>query len=176
MIDRETEGAMTRFACLLLMLLPCMSVDADRGDPFVGRWRLDVTSSSFSSGPTPMAEFLTISAKGSALVINRTTVDSRGRLHGLTSAALEHASPGDVSVADDKRGTHSARVRVFPWIDKMTLERLSPTSARATFRKGGDVRFSVDAVVDDTAGLMTWDQAGTDVDARPFTDHLVFRK
>jgi hypothetical protein len=56
------------------------------------------------------------------------------------------------------------------------LERLSPTSAQATFRKGDAFRFSVLAVVDDTARVMTWDQAGTDIDARPFTDHLVFRR
>ena len=169
---------MTRFACLaLLVVWPCVTVDANSGDPLVGRWQLDVASSRFSTErQRPMAEFLTISPSGAGLIINLTTVDSRGRLRRLTAVAPDHASAGDVSVADEKRGTHSAGVRVFPWIDKMTLERLSPTSARATFRKGGGVRFSVDAVVDDTAGLMTWDQAGTDVDARPFTDHLVFRR
>ena len=168
---------MTRFAGLvLLVLLPCVSVDANGGDPFVGRWRLDVASSSFSAGRTPMAEFLTISSGGAGLVIDLTTVDARGGLRRLTSVAPDNASAGDVFVADDKRGTHSARLLAFPWVDKMTLERLSPTSARATFRKGGAVKLSVDAVVDHTARLMTWDQAGTDVDARPFTDHLVFRR
>ena len=168
---------MTRFACLaLLVVLPCVSVGANSGDPFVGRWRLDAASSRFSSGRTPMAQFLTISARDSGLVITLTTVDARGGLRRLTSVAPAHAGAGDAFVADDKRGTHSARLRVFPWIDTMTLERLSPTSARATFKKGGDVRYSVDAVVDDTAGLLTWDQAGSDIDARPFADHLVFRR
>ena len=169
---------MTRFACLaLLVLLPSVSVDANSGDPFVGRWQLDVASSSFSTErQRPMAEFLTISPSGAGLAIHLTTVDSRGQLRRLTSVAPEHASAGDVFVADDKRGTHSSRIRAFPWIDKMTLERLSSTSARAIFKKGGSFRFSVDAVVDDTSGLLTWDQAGTDVDGRSFTDHLVFRR
>jgi hypothetical protein len=169
---------MTRIAWLAIFVpLLCVSVNANNGDPLVGRWRLDVASSSFSSGRPPMAEFLTIATCGAGLAINLTTVDSRGRLRGLKSVAPVHASDGDVSVlsADDKRGTHSSRVRVFPWIDKMTLERLSPRSARAIFRKGDAVRFTVVAAVDDTARALTWEQAGTDIDARPFNDRLVFR-
>jgi hypothetical protein len=163
----------------ILMGLLSVSVNANNnGDPLVGRWRLDVASSSFSSGRPPMAEFLTIATCGPGLVINLTTVDSRGRLQDLKSLGPVHASDGDVSIlaADDKRGTHSSRVRVFPWIDKMALERLSPRSARAIFRKGDAVRFTVVAAVDDTARALTWEQAGTDIDARPFNDRLVFRR
>ena len=106
------------------------------------------------------------------------TVDSRGRLRSLKSLAPVHVSDVDVPVlsADDKRGTHSSRVRAVPWIDTMTLQRLSPSSARAIFRKGDAVRLTVVAVLDDTARALTWEQTGTDSDARPFNDRLVFRK
>jgi len=58
----------------------------------------------------------------------------------------------------------------------MTLQRLSPQSVRATFKKGDAVRFTVVAAVDDTGRTLTWDQVGTDIDAAPFTDRLVFRR
>jgi hypothetical protein len=63
----------------------------------------------------------------------------------LKSLASVHASDGDAPVlsADDKRGTHSSRVRVVPWIDKMTLQRLSPHSARVIFRKGDAVSLEI---------------------------------
>ena len=67
-------------------------------------------------------------------------------------------------------------IRVDPWIDRMTLQRLSPRSVRAFFRKGDAVRFTVVAVLDDTARALTWEQAGTDIDARSFNDRLVFRR
>ena len=173
------EDTMTRIAWLAI-LVPwlCVSVNATNGDPFVGRWRLDVASSSFSSGRPPMAEFLTIATSGPGLTINLTTVDSRGRLRGLKSLAPVQAADGDVSVlsADDNRGTHSSRVRVFPLIDTMTLQRLSPQSARAIFRKGDAVRLTVVAAVDATSQALTWEQVGTDIDARPFNDRLVFRR
>jgi hypothetical protein len=126
-----------------------------------------------------MAEFLTVATNGPGLAINLTTIDSRGRLRSLKSLAPVDASDGDVQVlpAGDKRGTDSfPRVRVAPWIDEMTLQRLSPRSARAIFRKGDAVRFTVVAVLDDTARALTWEQAGTDIDARPFNDRLVFRR
>ncbi len=170
---------MPRIAWLAILVpLLSSSVDANNGDPLVGRWSLDMASSSFSSGRSPMAEFLTIASCGAGLTINLTTVDSRGRLGGLKSVPPVHASDGDVSVlsADDKRGTHSSRVRVFPWIDKMALQRLSPRSARAIFRKGDAIRFTVVVAVDDTERALTWEQAGTDIDARPFNDRLVFRR
>ncbi len=168
---------MSRIAWLAI-LAPVLAapVDASNGDPFVGRWRLDVASSSFSSGRTPLAEFLTISTNGAGLAFKLTSVDSRGRLSGLKSVAPGHSSTADVAVADDKRGTHSSRIRVFPWIDKMTVERLGPTSARAVFSKGDALRFTGLAAVDDTTGVLTWEQAGTDIDAKPFNDRLVFRR
>ena len=58
----------------------------------------------------------------------------------------------------------------------MTLQRLSPRSARAIFRKDVAVRLTVVAAVDDTARALTWEQEGTDIDARPFNDRLVFRR
>ena len=170
---------MTRIAWLAI-LVPwlCVSVNANSSDPLVGRWRLDAASSSFSSRRPPVAAFLTIATSGPGLAINLTTVDSRGRLRSLKSLAPVHVGDGDVPVlsTDDKRGTHSSLVRVVPWIDKMALERLSPRSARAMFRKGDAVRFTVVAVLDDTARALTWEQAGTDIDARPFNDRLVFRR
>ena len=170
---------MTRITWLAI-LVPwlCVSVNANNGDPLVGRWRLDVASSSFSSRRPPMAEFLTIATDGAGLAIPLTTVDSRGRLRSLKSLAPVDASDGAVPVlsADDKRGTHSSLVRVVPWIDTMTLQRLSPRSARAIFRKDDAVRFTVVAAVDDTARALTWEQMGTDIDARPFNDRLVFRR
>jgi hypothetical protein len=170
---------MTRIAWLaILVTWLCVSVNANHGDPLVGRWMLDVASSSFSSGRPPMAAFLTIGTSGPGLVINLTTVDPRGRLRSLKSLAAVHASDGDVAVlsADDKQGTNSFPIRVDPWIDRMTLQRLSPRSVRAFFRKGDAVRFTVVAVLDDTARALTWEQAGTDIDARPFNDRLVFRR
>ena len=128
---------MTRTWPAILVLLLCVSVNANNDDPLVGRWRLDVASSSFSSGLPPIAEFLTIATCRAGLVINLTTVDSRGRLRGLKSVALVQPGDGHFSVvsADDKLGTHSSRVRVFPGSTDDAAE-VSPQSARAIFRKG----------------------------------------
>jgi hypothetical protein len=54
----------------------------------VGRWRLDVASSSFSSRRPPTAEFLSIATYGPGLAISLTTVDSRGRLRSPEVARL----------------------------------------------------------------------------------------
>jgi hypothetical protein len=130
---------MTRIAWLAIVVpWLCVSVNANSGDPLVGRWRLDVASSGFSSKRPPMAEFLTIATSGPGLTINLTTVDSRGRLRSLKSLVPVHASDDDVPVlsADDKLGTHSSRVHVVPWIDTMTLQRLSPPVGASHLQEG----------------------------------------
>jgi len=170
---------MTRLASLMIVVaLLCVPAHAKDGDPLVGRWRLDVANSTFSSGRPLLAEFLTIASTRAGLAIDLTTVDKRGRLRGLKSVAPLDASDGEVVILapDDKTGTHTARVRVLPWINKMALQRLGPRSVRANFRKGDAVRFTAVATVDDMGSTLTWEQLGTDIDAAPFHDRLVFRR
>src|SRR5262252_9304014 len=124
---------MRRIACLMILAAVfCVSAHATNGDPLVGRWSLDVVASSFSSERPPMTEWLTITPNGVGLAIDLTAVDSRGQFHGLKVVAPLDASDADVAVLplDDKPGTHGPSPRFPPWVDKMTLEMLTPQSAR----------------------------------------------
>ena len=87
---------MTRIAWLaVLVALLSVSVNANNGDPLVGRWRLDVAPSQLQLRTSAHGRVPDHCDLRSRLVINLTTVDSHGRLRALKSFGLINASDGD---------------------------------------------------------------------------------
>jgi hypothetical protein len=146
----------------LVMVFAAGSVSAQSSDPLNGAWKLNLAKSTYSPGPAPQSQTVTIEGTDAARKI---TVD----VTPATGAAQHWSVSGATGKELPVVGTN-------PNADMYVLKRVNATTIEAQYMKGGKPTLKQTAVVSADGKTLTVTASGTDAQGRTVNNVAVYGK
>ena len=145
---------------LLAMLVAGSILYAQKPDPSMGTWKLNLAKSKFSPDPPPKNMTAKMEPAGGSLKISVEGTDAEGKPTGWQVTAKYDGKDYPVTGS--------------PAFDTYTLKRVNATTAQSTHKKGGKVVFNNKRVLSKDGKVMTVTQTGTNPQGKPVKNVLVF--
>ena len=151
------------FAITVLALAGTTAVySADKADPAVGTWELNVSKSKFSPGPAPksLTRVYKETADGTSLAVTGVAADG---------------SPVSMQSTFKYDGKDYAFTGAPGW-DTLAIKRVNGTTVKSTLKKGGKVVGSSTRSISEHGKVMTLTTKATDSKGVQHEDTQVFEK
>lgn len=137
-------------------------LSAQASDPRIGTWKLNVAKSSYSPGPPPQSQTLTIEAAGQGEKVTSKVVGADG-----TSTTTVYTANFD---GKDYPLTGS------PIADMVSLKRIDTRTTERTDKKGGAVAQTIRRVVSADGKTMNVTVKGKNAQGQEVSNVVVFEK
>lgn len=138
------------------------SPSAQASDPRIGTWTLNVAKSTYSPGPAPQSQTLTIEASGQAEKVTSVVVNADG-----TRTTTQYTAGFD---GKDNPLTGS------PIADVVSLKRIDTHTTERTDKKAGKVVQTIRRVVSQDGKTMTTTAIGTNAKGQAMNNVVVFER
>jgi hypothetical protein len=125
------------------------AASAQKPEPVVGTWRLDVAKSTYKPGPAPKSTTIVVEAAGKGVKVAVDAVQGDG-------------SPLKWGFTTARDGKEEAPVTGNPMFDTVTSSRESDTAGTNVYKKGGKVVMTTKLAIDPSGKTMTVTTTGTD--------------
>jgi hypothetical protein len=149
-------------ALTLGVVLGLAVISAQGTDPRVGSWQLNVAKSKYTPGPAPKSQTLKIEAVGKAEKVTSETVSDTGAKTVTEYTAEYDGKPHPL------KGSAVA--------DMVTLKRVDSHTTERVDTKNGKVMTTYNRSVSKDGKTMTVTIKGTDAQAKPISNVVVFEK
>jgi hypothetical protein len=147
----------------IVVLVVAAAASAQKPEPVMGTWKLDVAKSSYKPGPMPKSVTIVVepAGKGIKVAIDAVNADGSPMKWGFTSA---------------RDGKEEAPVIGNPMYDTVTTTRVSDTAGTNVYKKGGKVVNTANLVVDPAGKSMTVTSTGNDGKGQAINNVAVYTK
>jgi len=157
-----SKNYLTGIALVFLVFGLIDSARAQKADPLVGTWKLNVEKSKFDPGPAPKSNTVKIEAAGEGVKATSDGVGADGKpTHTEFTAKYD---------GKDYPITGS------PNADMVSLKRIDPNTIEQTNKKGGKVVITLTRKIDASGKVMTITGKGTNAEGKPINNTTVYEK
>lgn len=153
------------FPCFLAIVMLSVAVPViAQTDPFVGTWNLNARKSKFQPGPPTKSEtrIVATSPAGMSVSVDRVEADGKAQEFEYTS------NLDDKSYPFTGQGPYRA--------DSIAANLTAPNTIQSTFKSGGKVVATANAVVSSDGKVLTITTKGVDAGGKHFTDVRAYDK
>ncbi len=134
---------------------------AQAPDPLVGTWKLDLSKSTYKSGPTPKSATVVIDAAGKGIKVAVDAVTADGPMKW-----------GYTTMRDGKDGP----VTGHPYYQAAASTQTSPTEGTIVYKNGGKAVVTVKTSVSKDGKTLTVTTTGTDAKGQALNSVAVYTK
>jgi hypothetical protein len=156
---RARSSALTHGA---ILVAAAAVVAAQSDNPRIGTWHLNVSKSTYSPGPAPKSQVLTIEAAGAGEKVTSESVSATGAKTVTVYTANYDGKPYPIT------GSETA--------DTVTLKRVDANTSERTDSKGGKAVQTLVRVVSKDGKTMTVTIKGTNAQGQAVNNVVVFEK
>jgi len=147
---------------LLLVALSAASLQAQKADPILGTWKLNLAKSKYTPGPAPKSEIRTYVADGPAIKASAQVTDPEGKPTSvewmLNYDGMPHPETGN------------------PDADSLAVKRISPSTTEFTQTMGGKVVIRGRRTIAQDGKTMTITSKGVNAKGETINNVEVFEK
>jgi hypothetical protein len=149
-------------SALTLGVILVAAVSAQSANPRIGTWHLNVAKSTYTPGPAPKSQVLTIEAAGAGEKVTSESVSATGAKSVSVYTANYDGKPYPIT------GSETA--------DTVTLKRVDANTSERTDSKGGKAVQTLIRVVSKDGKTMTVTIKGTNAQGQAVNNVVVFEK
>jgi hypothetical protein len=149
-------------SALTLGVILVAAVSAQSANPRIGTWHLNVAKSTYTPGPAPKSQVLTIEAAGAG--------------EKVTSESVSATGAKSVSVYTANYDGKPYPITGFETADTVTLKRVDANTSERTDSKGGKAVQTLIRVVSKDGKTMTVTIKGTNAQGQAVNNVVVFEK
>ena len=152
-------------AVVVLALAGSALMFAQRPDPFVGTWKLNLANSKYTGAAAPKSDTLTFEAQGNGLRLTREGIAADGSRIAYSFATSLDGKPVPVSGSGIPGGA-----------DMEAIKRINCNTTTATYTKAGTVVATTRNVVSKDGKVMTITVKATNANGQPVNTVAAYDK
>ena len=139
---------------------------AQAPDPLVGTWKINLAKSTFSPGPAPKSQTLTITVAGQGMKVNVQGVDGQGKPTSTQYTANYDGKDYPVTITGAAAADY----------DHVVLKRIDARTSETTRKKTGKVVQTVRRVVSQDGKTLTTTATGMNAQGQKVNNVTVYDK